>query len=511
MSEVQGFHIVAVPPNEWGHMRPMIAFLSRMLALDPSLTVVLIVAESAVERSQLELSTQLASEGIETADVRLKIVSVPITVFWPAEKYLPSLKKVYAQVIEDRQPDLALFESMIHPFYDFARSMAKKPLKIACWLPVALPSFSSIAPICYIRDDPQGYVNQVEELMKTEGTSYMEASNQASPASSAYLQHINGRRIRIPGFPEMSDYEGFPQEPPVLLPVAMVVDWLFGIRDADVLVTTTAQALERLGLEAFSHWLKDQPKAARILSVGPLTSQRTPEVVRKEKEQADATGLSSFLDRMVQEKGDKSVLYICFGSVLLPADPEMLYAVLRVLLELGVPYVMVMSDAAVASLPPDLALATKQSGLTFVCPWAPQQYTLAHPAIGWFLSHCGLNGTLESLCLGVPMICWPLFADQPVLSILVSQVYGCGYELTEVRRGFGLKYRASTGKTPTGEIEEVVKEAKEVFQKAFFDKDERAKIDTNVDRMANTLNAAWDKGGEAREDALALLDFMSRE
>ncbi|THH13335.1 hypothetical protein EW146_g6869 [Bondarzewia mesenterica] len=97
-----------------------------------------------------------------------------------------------------------------------------------------------------------------------------------------------------------------------------------------------------------------------------LTSQRTLEIVRKEKEQVDATGLSSFLDRMVQEKGNKSVLYIGFGSVLLPADPEMLYAVLRMVVKLSVPYVMVSSDTAVASLPPGLPLATKHPSVPFL-------------------------------------------------------------------------------------------------------------------------------------------------
>ncbi|TDL26778.1 UDP-Glycosyltransferase/glycogen phosphorylase [Rickenella mellea] len=505
MSAAQGFHIVAVPPNEWGHMRPMIAFLSRLLALDSHLTVTLIVAESTVERSHLELSTQLASESVTASDVRMKIVSVPVTMFWPAEQYLPQLKKVYAQVVDEKQPDLALVESMLHPFFDFARSIAKKSFKIACWLPVALPSWSSIAPICYIRDDPEGYVKEVEDIMKAEGTSYMESSNKA------YFQRINGRRISIPGFPEMSDYEGFPQEPPVIIPVAMVVDWVFGFRDADVLVTTTAHALEKQGLEAFSHWLKDHPKGARILSVGPLTSKRIPEVAEKERLQADESGLTLFLDKWVERKGNKSVLYICFGSVLQPADPEMLYAVFRVLLELNIPFVVVMNSSAEASVPPDLAHTMKESGLTFISPWAPQQYVLSHPAVGWFLSHCGINGTLESLSLGVPMICWPLFADQPVLSILVTQVYGCGYELTEVRRGFGLKYRASTGKTPTGKIEDIIGEAKEVFTRAFFDEKEREKVTANVDQMANSLNAAWDRGGDARNNALELLEFMRRK
>ena len=52
--------------------------------------------------------------------------------------------------------------------------------------------------------------------------------------------------------------------------------------------------------------------------------------------------------------------------------------------------------------------------------WAPQVEILNHPAVGGFLSHCGWNYTLESATAGVPMVAWPLFAEQRMNAVLLS-------------------------------------------------------------------------------------------
>ncbi|XP_074558255.1 LOW QUALITY PROTEIN: putative cis-zeatin O-glucosyltransferase [Curcuma longa] len=58
--------------------------------------------------------------------------------------------------------------------------------------------------------------------------------------------------------------------------------------------------------------------------------------------------------------------------------------------------------------------------------WAPQLDILTHQATGAFLSHCGWNSCAESLCLGVPMVAWPMHSDQPTNAALVVDYHGVG-------------------------------------------------------------------------------------
>jgi hypothetical protein len=54
--------------------------------------------------------------------------------------------------------------------------------------------------------------------------------------------------------------------------------------------------------------------------------------------------------------------------------------------------------------------------------WAPQVLILDHEAVGGFVTHCGWNSTLEGVTAGVPMVTWPMFAEQFFNEKLVTQV-----------------------------------------------------------------------------------------
>ena len=71
-------------------------------------------------------------------------------------------------------------------------------------------------------------------------------------------------------------------------------------------------------------------------------------------------------------------------------------------------------------LPPGFLDRTKGKGLV-VPSWAPQVQILAHPSTGGFLTHCGWNSTLESIVNGVPLIAWPLYAEQKMNALLLVE------------------------------------------------------------------------------------------
>nr|XP_004233506.1 anthocyanidin 3-O-glucosyltransferase 5 [Solanum lycopersicum] len=74
-------------------------------------------------------------------------------------------------------------------------------------------------------------------------------------------------------------------------------------------------------------------------------------------------------------------------------------------------------------LPEGFLTRTKDMGLV-VPMWANQVEILSHSSVGGFMSHCGWNSTVESLTNGVPMIAWPLHAEQKMNAAMLTEELG---------------------------------------------------------------------------------------
>ncbi|KAJ6830334.1 putative anthocyanidin 5,3-O-glucosyltransferase [Iris pallida] len=73
-----------------------------------------------------------------------------------------------------------------------------------------------------------------------------------------------------------------------------------------------------------------------------------------------------------------------------------------------------------ALLPEGFLERTKGKGMV-VKSWAPQAAVLAHRSVGGFVSHCGWNSTLEAVSSGVPIIAWPLYAEQKMNKVFLVE------------------------------------------------------------------------------------------
>lgn len=71
-------------------------------------------------------------------------------------------------------------------------------------------------------------------------------------------------------------------------------------------------------------------------------------------------------------------------------------------------------------LPNGFLERTKGMGLV-VPSWAPQIEVLSHGSTGGFLTHCGWNSILESTVHGVPLIAWPLYAEQKMNAAMLTE------------------------------------------------------------------------------------------
>ncbi|KAG6626753.1 hypothetical protein I3843_15G067600 [Carya illinoinensis] len=82
-----------------------------------------------------------------------------------------------------------------------------------------------------------------------------------------------------------------------------------------------------------------------------------------------------------------------------------------------------------AYLPEGFLERTKGVGLVLPS-WAPQLMVLRHPSTGAFISHCGWNSILESISHDVPMITWPLYAEQRMNATMLVEEVGVAVKLT---------------------------------------------------------------------------------
>ncbi|KAG9146192.1 hypothetical protein Leryth_007909 [Lithospermum erythrorhizon] len=302
------------------------------------------------------------------------------------------------------------------------------------------------APLCIVSDVFMGWANEVAKCFGTINVTFSTGGAYGTAAYASIWQHLPHRltdkeEFNVPGFPD-SCYFHISQLHKFIRDADGTDIWsrFFQPQIANSLksfgfLVNTVEEIEPLGLDILRKYV-NMP----VWCIGPLLpstmllDQSGSTIIGQRTGRVPGVSPEKCIQWLDNHSGC-SVLYISFGSQN-TVSPSQMMALAMGLEESGQPFIWVIRPPFGYDLRGEFRpewlpegfekrVAEKKQGL-LVHRWAPQLEILCHKSTGAFLTHCGWNSVMESLSQGVPLIGWPLAAEQGYNSkMLVENMEVC--------------------------------------------------------------------------------------
>ncbi|KAM7474104.1 hypothetical protein LguiB_021347 [Lonicera macranthoides] len=232
--------------------------------------------------------------------------------------------------------------------------------------------------------------------------------------------------------------------------------------------------------------------------VGPLSlcnKEIEDKAMREKKAAIDEHECLKWLDY----HKPNSVIYVCFGTIA-SISAAQLYEIAMGLEGSDQPFIWVVRRSRNEAendmwLPDGFEERTKRRGLV-IRGWAPQVLLLDHEAVGGFVTHCGWNSTLEGVCAGVPMVTWPVFAEQFYNEKLVTEILRIGVSV-------GVKEWSRVAN------EGIRREVVEKSVKRIMVEEEGKEMRRRAKELKEKAKQAIEEGGSFYKDLSALIEELS--
>lgn len=235
--------------------------------------------------------------------------------------------------------------------------------------------------------------------------------------------------------------------------------------------------------------------------IGPVSLCNRNVEDKAERGQKSAIDEHSCLN-WLDSKKPNSVLYVSFGS-LVRMNPTQLLELAHGLEASDCSFIWAVGKIQESAgddenwIPDGFEERMKKTNKGLIIKgWAPQLLILEHASVGGFMTHCGWNSTLEGVCAGVPMVTWPLSAEQFYNEKLVTDVLRIGIKVgSEEWASWNMERKTVVGR-----------EKVEAAVKRLMGGGEAAEMATRAKDLAEKAKRAVEEGGSSYNDVEDLIE-----
>ncbi|XVE79419.1 hypothetical protein DITRI_Ditri14bG0057000 [Diplodiscus trichospermus] len=458
--------LIFIPSPGMGHLVSTLEFAKRLIHHDHRISVTILSMKLPFD----SLVDAYTKSAIASKHDRIKLIDLPQAEPPPID-YLKYPGEYTLDFIENNRPIVKNFVSNILSSQSSSNSthVVGLILDFFCRPMIGVAHELNLPSYIFLTSNA-GYLSLMFYL-----------TNRHSQNSSAFKH--SDPDLLIPGF--------INPVPPCVLSSAMFdedrgypdsVKLAQGFKEVKGIIINTFEELEPCAFSSFSNG-QNPP----VYPVGPVLDISCQP--HRELDLAERDKVMKWLD----EQPESSVVFLCFGtlgSFEAPQVKEMAFGLersgYRFLWSFRLP-TPPQNDAAGSTnyknseeMLPEGFLERIQ-GRGMICGWAPQMEVLSHKATGGFVSHCGWNSILESLWFGVPIVTWPMYAEQQLNAFEMVKELGLAVELR-------LDYRKGTSDlVMADEIEKAVRQVM----------DRSSEVRKKVKEMAGMARKAIVNGGSS--------------
>ncbi|KAI3901925.1 hypothetical protein MKW92_011272 [Papaver armeniacum] len=389
-------HLMVVPYHGQGHMNPMLQFCKRLSSKGIKVTVATTVS---VIKSLQQTKQVVIGDSI-------------------------SLEPIYDDIVEGDMKTLGGFKVFLEKFESIASKNIEKLIMKNQESPLEYPIK------CLVYDANLPWCLGIAKEMSVLGAAFFTQS--CSSIYSYFKMTLDdeggkGPDSSIPdlstiGIPVLRSFEGTSnssgKHPPFL---KFILDQLSNIKEADWVLFNTFDQLE----EEVVEWMS---QICPVKTIGPtIPSVYLDNRIKDDNEygfnlfKPNEDACANWLN--TKEPG--TVVYISFGSAA-SLGPVQMEELAWGLIESKTHFLWVVRESEESKLPTNFLQEASKNGNGLIVNWCPQLQVLSHEAVGYFMTHCGWNSTIEGVCLGIPMVAMPQFLDQFSGAKFIEEVWRTG-------------------------------------------------------------------------------------